>query len=227
MLKGNPGRRPLNEDEPKPEVLLPRPPSHLSPVARREWRRAGAFLVEMGLMTNLDVAALAGYSVAYARWSDAEKALRKYGLMVKDADGLPIQSPYLAVAQLSKGLLKGLLKYRQEELITRLISYSEELRTYPVGEQGGIALQDHGVPIVVRWTPYDDVSPLSEQAWLAKGQQDLLCGPARSKQPHLEPRSCREHQATARRFPDRSALSGSGPRSGSDTQLSPCVPLRL
>ena len=98
VLKGNPGRRPLNEAEPKPEVFLPRPPSHLSPVARREWRRAGAFLVEMGLMTNLDVAALAGYSVAYARWSDAEKALRKYGLMVKDADGLPMQSPYLAVA---------------------------------------------------------------------------------------------------------------------------------
>ena len=42
VLKGNPGRRPLNEDEPKPEVLLPRPPAHLSPVARREWRRAGA-----------------------------------------------------------------------------------------------------------------------------------------------------------------------------------------
>ncbi len=98
VLKGNTGRRPLNEAEPKPEVFLPRPPSHLSPVARREWRRAGAFLVEMGLMTNLDVAALAGYSVAYARWSDAEKALRKYGLMVKDADGLPMQSPYLAVA---------------------------------------------------------------------------------------------------------------------------------
>ena len=55
-LKGNPGRRPLNEDEPKPEVHLPGPPSHLSPAARREWRRAGAFLVEMGLMTDLDVA---------------------------------------------------------------------------------------------------------------------------------------------------------------------------
>ena len=49
-------------------------------------------------MTDLDVAALAGYSVAYARWCDAEKALRTYGMMVKDADGLPIQSPYLAVA---------------------------------------------------------------------------------------------------------------------------------
>ena len=97
-LKGNPGRRPLNEDEPKPSVHLPNPPAHLSPMARREWRRAGAFLVEMGLMTDLDVAALAGYSVAYARWCDAEKVLRKCGLMVKDGEGLPVQSPYLAVA---------------------------------------------------------------------------------------------------------------------------------
>ena len=90
-LKGNPGRRPLNEDEPKPSVHLPSPPAHLSPAARREWRRAGAFLVEMGLMTDLDVAALAAYCVAYARWSEAEKALRTYGVMVKDADGLPTQ----------------------------------------------------------------------------------------------------------------------------------------
>ena len=28
-LKGNPGRRPLNEGEPEPEVRLPNPPSHL------------------------------------------------------------------------------------------------------------------------------------------------------------------------------------------------------
>ena len=44
VLRGNLGRRPLNEYEPKPEVRLPRPPSHLSAQARREWRRAGAFL---------------------------------------------------------------------------------------------------------------------------------------------------------------------------------------
>ena len=42
-LKGNPGRRPLNEAEPKPAARLPSPPAHLSRSARREWRRAGAW----------------------------------------------------------------------------------------------------------------------------------------------------------------------------------------
>ena len=39
------------------------------------------------------MAVLAAYCVAHARWSEAEKALRTYGVMVKDADGLPTQSP--------------------------------------------------------------------------------------------------------------------------------------
>ena len=29
LLKGNPGKRGLNKDEPEPDVRLPNPPSHL------------------------------------------------------------------------------------------------------------------------------------------------------------------------------------------------------
>ena len=93
VLRGKPGRRPLNEDEPDPEVRLPKPPSHLSAVARREWRRAGELLVEMGLTTNLDVASLASYCVGFAHLTEATNALKRYGLMMKS----PMQSRYLAV----------------------------------------------------------------------------------------------------------------------------------
>ena len=40
VLSGNPGKYPINEDEPDPEVRLPRPLAHLSAAALREWRRA-------------------------------------------------------------------------------------------------------------------------------------------------------------------------------------------
>ncbi len=45
LLGGNPGKRPLNLDEPQPEPTLPEPPAHLSDEAKAEWgrpRRAAA-----------------------------------------------------------------------------------------------------------------------------------------------------------------------------------------
>jgi hypothetical protein len=37
LLKGNPGKRPLNEREPKPPAGAPEAPAHLDEEARREW----------------------------------------------------------------------------------------------------------------------------------------------------------------------------------------------
>ncbi len=109
VLKGNPGRRPLNEAEPKPEVLLPSPPAHLPPAARREWRRSGAFLVEMGLMTDLDVAARAAYCVAYSHWVDAEHQMRKHGILMKSTRGEPTRSPYWFISTKSMDLMRSFL----------------------------------------------------------------------------------------------------------------------
>ena len=59
-----------------------------------------------GLMMDLDPAALAAYCLACARWSEAREALRTYGLMVKDADGLPTQALGLLRCHSTKLLLK-------------------------------------------------------------------------------------------------------------------------
>ena len=97
VLRDNPGRRPLNENEPQPEVRLPIAPAHLSDAARREWRRAGKLLVQQGLMTDLDRAALTAYCVAYARWMECEKQIRENGVLMVEK-GVPVVSPYLIVA---------------------------------------------------------------------------------------------------------------------------------
>jgi P27 family predicted phage terminase small subunit len=110
MLTGNPGKRPLNEDEPRPEAAIPDCPAELSPMARKEWERLIVELCALRLLTHLDRAALAAYCGAYALWAEATEAIQKYGAMIKSPTGYPIQSPYLSIAN------------RQAELMMRIAS---------------------------------------------------------------------------------------------------------
>ena len=99
LLRGNPGKRPLNEREPEPKAKLPRAPEHLNDEAKREWRRMAHTLYDLGLLTEIDRAALAAYCVAWGRWVEAEKNLQKYGtVMMSPEKGWPVQSPYLSIA---------------------------------------------------------------------------------------------------------------------------------
>ena len=109
-LTGNPGKRPLNPHEPRPEPALPECPPELSSAAQREWARLTAELSKLGLITNLDRGALATYCGAYALWAEATEQVNKYGSMVKSPTGFPIQSPYLAIAN------------RQAEIMMRIAS---------------------------------------------------------------------------------------------------------
>ena len=54
LLRGNPGKRPLPEHEPEPEVEIPEPPEWMKGFALREWKRLTPILEAVGLMTGLD-----------------------------------------------------------------------------------------------------------------------------------------------------------------------------
>lgn len=58
LATGNPGRRPLNLEEPAPDVGLPEAPAWLSPGAMAHYRRMGERLVAAKVMTVLDGDAL-------------------------------------------------------------------------------------------------------------------------------------------------------------------------
>lgn len=98
IIRGNPGKRPLNDAEPKPRAKIPPCPAHLRGEARREWRRISKELHAVGLLTTIDRAALAGYCASYARWVEAEDGIRRNGLLVKTPNGFPVQSPLIAIA---------------------------------------------------------------------------------------------------------------------------------
>jgi P27 family predicted phage terminase small subunit len=110
VLTGNPGKRPLNQTEPRPEPVIPDCPAELGEVARREWNRLAGELASLKLLTNLDRAALAAYCGAYALWAEATEAIQKCGSMIKSPSGYPVQSPYLAMAN------------RQAEIMMRIAS---------------------------------------------------------------------------------------------------------
>lgn len=78
VLAGNPGKRPLNKDEPKPKPIAPKPPSWLDKEAKREWKRVAPELERLGLLTVVDGAALAAYCQAYSMWVAAQKAINEY-----------------------------------------------------------------------------------------------------------------------------------------------------
>jgi phage terminase small subunit len=85
LLEGNPGRRPLNIGEPRPQAKIPTCPAHLSPSAKAEWKRLAHMLHRLGVITELDRAALAAYCQAYGRWVEAERKLKETPCPPQDA----------------------------------------------------------------------------------------------------------------------------------------------
>lgn len=98
LLAGNPGKRALNRAEPRPKVVMPRPPEHLSDEEKAKWKVVVRELHPLGLVTRIDVDALAMYCVIFVRWMKAEKMVREKGEIIKTAAGNIIQNPYLSIA---------------------------------------------------------------------------------------------------------------------------------
>lgn len=111
MLEGNPGGRPLNTKEPKPAKKAPRCPSWLEDEAKKEWKRMAKVLEQMGLLTEMDMAAFAGYCQAYARWKEAEEFLTQHGSMVRTPNGYLQQVPQVSIAQTN---MKIMLKFCEQ-----------------------------------------------------------------------------------------------------------------
>ena len=87
------------DQEPQPPEKMPKCPKHLDKAARKEWRRAGKILLGIGLMTDLDMAVLAGYCDAFSQWGEATEKVHETGLVYKKKDGTPALNPYLRVAR--------------------------------------------------------------------------------------------------------------------------------
>jgi P27 family predicted phage terminase small subunit len=98
LVKGTARQHRLNKKEPKPNVTVPEPPSHLDDRAKAKFTELAKTLARYGVMTELDAGALARYAVVWCRWVDAEAEIKKRGPVVKTTSDNIIQNPFLAVA---------------------------------------------------------------------------------------------------------------------------------
>lgn len=87
IMEGNPGKRPLNENEPKPLPIAPEYPEELSTKAKEIWKRLYPELEMLGLLTIIDEMAFAGLCQNYAIYLETEKFLEENGRVMKTRRG--------------------------------------------------------------------------------------------------------------------------------------------
>lgn len=79
LMEGNPSHRPLKEDEQELEISLPEPPPHLDDVARAIWKKLGATLVKMRMVTEADWMSLAALCADWSLYQSCNETLNDEG----------------------------------------------------------------------------------------------------------------------------------------------------
>lgn len=102
VLRGTDQKCRMNPDEARPNPEIPSAPRHLSREALMEWGRITDELHRLGLLSNIDRAALAAYCQAYGRWVEAETQIYADPecplLTSRTANGTTIQHPLVGIA---------------------------------------------------------------------------------------------------------------------------------
>jgi P27 family predicted phage terminase small subunit len=107
ILQGNPGRRPLNVDEPHPESLDEACPAELvDPVAQAEWTRTIVPAIGTGQITAADRAMAIGHCELWAaRRSQLLEGGRHANVIAAGKHGYPMPNPALGMANRTLKLL--------------------------------------------------------------------------------------------------------------------------
>ncbi|MDI2074029.1 MULTISPECIES: phage terminase small subunit P27 family [Bradyrhizobium] len=108
LLRGNPGHQKLR---PEPEPLVPKtcpePPPFITGYAADEWWKTAPELHRLGLLTRIDVPALAAYCHAFGQWRMAAEALAKMqtndpimnGMIIKTKYGDAAMNPMVSIVR--------------------------------------------------------------------------------------------------------------------------------
>jgi P27 family predicted phage terminase small subunit len=96
QVHGNPGRRPLNTNEPEALGTVWAPPKWFDEQQREQWDYAIEWMPR-GLLAAIDREALVIWIVACVEHARAVIEVRKLGQVVKTKDGNAIQNPFLPI----------------------------------------------------------------------------------------------------------------------------------
>jgi P27 family predicted phage terminase small subunit len=111
-LAGNPGKRPLNHNEPKPQVIAIECPEWITGEGRKEYERLATLLVTLRVLTEADAAGLAAYVYEYDAWVRAERLIRKEGSVLTGEKGGKYMNPRVGIANMHfKNMLKLMMEF--------------------------------------------------------------------------------------------------------------------
>ena len=99
LLEGNPGKRPLPANEPKPSPKAPKCPAWLPKEAKRKWKELAPKLGRLGLLTELDGEKLTALCLHWSIMVAATKDVTERGNLVPSAreDGAMVKNPSLQI----------------------------------------------------------------------------------------------------------------------------------
>ena len=123
VLEGNPGKRPLPQNEPKPApvVKVPKPPSWMNSDGKRAWKRLAPELERLGLLTVADLETFAAACQAYGIWVECERFFKKkdpetkkvygrtYEYTNKAGEANEVARPEVKIGQKALDQFKGLM----------------------------------------------------------------------------------------------------------------------
>ena len=104
-LEGNPGKRKLNTKELVPAKGMPACPDWLMPEAKKEWERLAEPMNQMGVLTEVDMAAFAAYCQSYARWKETQEHINSEGSSFETDKGYQQQTPWVGTANTNQKLM--------------------------------------------------------------------------------------------------------------------------
>ena len=112
VLRGNPGKRRLNDAEARPAAgRVPTAPRWLSEEGRNEWRRLAPRLHAAGLLTEVDGVALGLLCETFVQYQAARRVVEREGMLATSEKGTAYQHPALGIAN---GARREMLTWARE-----------------------------------------------------------------------------------------------------------------
>lgn len=140
LLRGNPRKHRINEQEPRPGAMDLEPPVWLDDAAKIEWRRVAPMLARLGVLTETDADALCAYCEAFTTWKQATARIRQFGMVVKATRAgleLPVISPYVKIAHHAMAQMRGFLTEFGMTPSSRARIHTASPADTPVSKWGG------------------------------------------------------------------------------------------
>lgn len=110
IIRGNPGKRPLNKREPQGAEWRSRPPAYLDADAKKCWRIQTAKLLRMRVLTDADAIAMENLCTSYSRMVRAQRELAFTGkLLYPTKSGYIQKSPLLEVIKSEMQMVNKIL----------------------------------------------------------------------------------------------------------------------